>query len=56
MATLEKRLEALEQANKPRDASLPNIVDDDLDDAEFNRLEALGLRPVRFTDALGMFL
>ena len=57
MATsFNRRVCALEQASKPRDASLPNIVDDDLDDAEFKRLEALGLKPVRFTDALAMFL
>lgn len=56
MSSIRTRLERLELASKPRSASLPNIVDDDIDDAEFKRLEALGLKPVRFTDALAMFL
>lgn len=51
-----RRVAALEQARKPKDSTLPNIVEDDIDDAEFERLEALGLKPVRFTDALAMFI
>ena len=57
MATsFNRRVAALEQASKPKDSTLPNIVDDDLSDAEFERLEALGLKPVRFTDALAIFI
>ena len=56
MANLNGRVAALEQASKPNDSTLPNIVDDALSDAEFERLEALGLKPVRFTDALAIFI
>ena len=51
-----RRVCALEQASKPLDASLPFVVNDDIDDAEFKRLEALGLKPIRFTEALELFV
>ena len=51
-----RRVAALEQASKPKDSTLPNIVEDDIDDAEFERLGAIVLKPVRFTNALAMFI
>lgn len=57
MATLEKRLQALEQVSKSRNGKpLPYVVDDDTTDAELGRLQALGLDPIRFTDAVELFI
>ena len=56
MANLEKRLQALEQSLYGIEGALPYVVDDDTTDAELIGLQALELKPMRFTDAVELFI
>ena len=55
MATLEKRLQALE-AIKPQTRALPTVLPDDTSDADLNRLRAAGVEAYRFSDAVELFI
>ena len=55
MATLEKRLQALE-AIKPQIGASPTVLPDDASEADLDRMRAAGVEAYRFADAVELFI
>lgn len=56
MNHIERRICALESADKPIEGQLPTLLPDDAPEAELERLRVAGVVACRFTDGVELFV